>query len=531
MSKRNTPPPIPPRANVAEVREQRAKVRPRYTECTSPGEYGFGAAYADYTAAVDKYNLRKKNRKENRREGFPKLITKQIGIFFVLAIFILFLDFCIFCMITVVESNNQVRPDSPTRVTQEVGETMSIYNQDGTWVCPEDAQELLDEYASWALVLDKDGKTVWEFNRPNDVPTSYTINEIALAGRYAAIGNYTVKFWDMGEGLLIVGFDEDEWWNFSGTWRADTVQRLPLYVTLILFINVAVFLVYFNISRHKIIRATDPITDALDDLATGQPVEVYVGGELKELAQQINKTSSIIEAKDTARANWIRDVSHDIRTPLSLVLGYAEAIAADADTSSTNKENAAAIRNNALKIKDLVNDLNTAAQLNYDVQPLHKETVHVAKLLREIAVSYMNNSYNEPYPLNLAIDDAALSATVQADERLLRRSIENLLSNARQNNPQGCSLTLTLSLQGNRVVIQVQDTGVGVSAEKMSQLYERLEKARISSQSRDWATMANGEEHGLGLVLVDRIISTHGGTFTIQSTEGSGFTATISLPA
>lgn len=129
---------------------------------------------------------------------------------------------------------------------------------------------------------------------------------------------------------------------------------------------------------------------------TGRRIEPE--GDLREIGQRITETSGIIEQKDAARANWIRGVSHDIRTPLSMILGYADAIAADEGASDDVRADAQVIRAQGLKIKDLVTDLNTASKLDYDMQPLDLERVHLPRLLRSVVAEHVNSGLDELHP-------------------------------------------------------------------------------------------------------------------------------------
>ena len=92
------------------------------------------------------------------------------------------------------------------------------------------------------------------------------------------------------------------------------------------------FLAYY-FSKRRIIQNTEPIVDAIETLADGKPVSLHIDRELSEIANSVNKASLILSRQNEARANWISGVSHDIRTPLSMIMGYADRIAADKTAS------------------------------------------------------------------------------------------------------------------------------------------------------------------------------------------------------
>ena len=218
---------------------------------------------------------------------------------------------------------------------------------------------------------------------------------------------------------------------------------------------------------------------------------------------------------------------------------------------------AAAIRSQGMKIKDLVADLNAASQLSFGARPLDLKRVHLPKLLRNVAASYMNGGFDESHPLEFSLDERCANATVLGDERMLVRLVENLLANARLHNPGGCGIRLGLApllpepsanaaaqpaetgawpvqptgsgacpAQQPAAVLLVADDGVGAGDAALAALEERLSRAR-----RDpGGAVPDDAGHDLGLVLVDRIARAHGGEISIRSQEGRGFAVSVTLP-
>ena len=223
-------------------------------------------------------------------------------------------------------------------------------------------------------------------------------------------------------------------------------------------------------------------------------------------------------------------MSHDIRTPLSLIIAKAEGIAADEEAVDATRSEARAIRTQGLKIKDLVADLNAASQLSFSERPLDLERVHLAKLLRSIAASYLNSGLDAAHPLDFDLDDACSDAVVLGDERMLTRLVENLLANARLHNPDGCAIAMTLvprTVDGTRCAeLRVSDDGAGIDPAALAALEERLSRARLAPDD----AVPDDAGHGLGLVLVDRIARAHGGSFDVEGSPGAGFSACAVLP-
>ena len=142
------------------------------------------------------------------------------------------------------------------------------------------------------------------------------------------------------------------------------------------------------------------------------------------------------------------------------------------------------------------------------MQPMRLERVHAARLLRTVAAAHANSGLDEAHPIELDIAEDALNAVVLGDERLLTRAVENAISNARLHNEQGCTISVELALRdGAYCTIRVSDDGAGIAA--------------AGSFNRD---------HGLGLVLVDRIARAHEGSLSLDGAPGEGFSVTLALP-
>ena len=361
------------------------------------------------------------------------------------------------------------------------------------------------------------------------VPDAYTLNDIALIAHYHTVKGQPAFIWERPDGLLLVAFPAGTYETMTITWPRETWTSLPTYIGGIIVADLLILFAAYVVYRRRTQRAVEPINDALGALSRGGRAQLDLKGDLAPIADQINETSDILEHKDRAREQWIRGVSHDIRTPLSLIIAKAEGIAADEEAVDATRSEARAIRTQGLKIKDLVADLNAASQLSFSERPLDLERVHLAKLLRSIAASYLNSGLDAAHPLDFELDDACSDAVVLGDERMLTRLVENLLANARLHNPDGCAIAMTLvprTVDGTRCAeLRVSDDGAG-STPPLAALEERLSRARLAPDD----AVPDDAGHGLGLVLVDRIARAHGGSFDVAGSPGAGFSAFAVLP-
>ena len=162
------------------------------------------------------------------------------------------------------------------------------------------------------------------------------------------------------------------------------IANSPQTALTVLLVNVVLILAIYVIANMKLLKSVKPITMGIQDLSAGERVHIPEKGVLSEISANINRTSDILQKqqeqlrkKETARANWIAGVSHDIRTPLSMVMGYAGQLESSCNLSEAERKKAAVIVKQSKRMKNLINDLNLASKLEYDMQlfyvPLPKD--------------------------------------------------------------------------------------------------------------------------------------------------------------
>jgi signal transduction histidine kinase len=161
--------------------------------------------------------------------------------------------------------------------------------------------------------------------------------------------------------------------------------------------------------------------------------------------------------------------------------------------------------------------------LEYEMQPLHKKTIRLSALARQIVSDFLNNGLDERFSLELEVQDE--KARVCGDERLLTRAVANLIQNSVRHNPDGCRIQLLTGWHEGegacRVV--VADDGRGIAREELADLVELPYSAKRKRPRH------NG--HGLGLPMVARIARAHQGSLLLDSDTGKGFRAELVLPS
>ncbi len=437
-------------------------------------------------------------------KAFGAYISKYLLTFFVFALALLLVNILAFALTFGGIVCREYGPASPANMLEAVAADLSASG------VSEELERELNRNHIWAMFLNAGGSCAWAVSLPEEIPARYTIQDVAVFSK-GYLEDYPVFVRSMEDGLLVLGYPKDSFMKLTGNYFPIRAIRIfPLFVTGILAIDILLLFLVYYFSKRKISKNTEPIMASIKTLSTGKPVDLSIRGELSEIADSVNQASQVLSRQNQARANWISGVSHDIRTPLSMIMGYAQRIAGDHGASGNIQQEAEIIQVQSAKIKDLVQDLNLVSQLEYEMQPLHKEPIRLSKLLRSYAADLLNVGIGEKHSIEVEISPEAETAVIECDARLISRAIGNLVQNSINHNPQGCNIFLSLDCSSKNVSITVADNGVGMSAEKLRELEERAHYMESTDERLDL-------RHGLGLLLVRQIVEAHGGNIEIRN--------------
>ena len=256
---------------------------------------------------------------------------------------------------------------------------------------------------------------------------------------------------------------------------------------------------------------------------------VDVGREkYRELFEQADESRAALAVQnerlrelDHLKDNLISVVSHELRTPLTSILGYLELLDQDRDRlTQRHRHFLGVVGRNAERLLDIVVDLLFVAQARAGHMTLDREPLDLSELA-EHAVEGTLPAANER---QITITVAPCSdSVVSGDRQRLGQVLDNLLSNALKFTPRNGSVEVRLSASRDYVVLEVADTGIGISAGAQRELFTRFFRT-------DAAIEAAIQGTGLGLSIVKAIVDGHGGQVSVESIEGEGATFTVNLP-
>lgn len=369
---------------------------------------------------------------------------------------------------------------------------------------PEAAAALIQIKASFAMLLNQSGVPEWTWQLPENLNHDYTVSEVASFTRWY-LDDYPVSVWGGDKGLLVIGYPRGSVWNYNVRQDVKEFEGFFTFLSLSFLCTIAAAVLILLLSGYRYYRKMRVMADGIGRLASGGSVSLPESGTMKDLASALNRTSDRLtrqreqlERRDEARTEWISGVSHDIRTPLSLVMGYADMIENQPGLEPEVRNRAALIRRQSLRIRDLIEDLNLASKLEYNMQPLRLQSVSLAAILRKVAADLLNTMERpQDYPFSIEITPEFEEYSMEGDEQLLFRAFRNILGNSVRHNENGCSIDLSASVESGGPVISFVDSGIGIPEAVCRYLNEDVKP--------------EGEIHIMGLRIVKQIIKAHGG--------------------
>lgn len=242
------------------------------------------------------------------------------------------------------------------------------------------------------------------------------------------------------------------------------------------------------------------------------------------MAEELAHRTTALETSDRLRRQLIADVSHELMTPLTAVLGHLETLTMEEvrlnDAQRVRQINVAA--REAKRLERLIGDLLNAARLEAGGIELDIQTLSVRELFDQLVLRHELECEARRITLTTVIDPGA--ASIEADAFRIDEALENLVTNALRHTPDGGAITLRAARKGEAIALEVSDSGEGVQAEHLPFIFDRFYKARTA---RGAATRGSG----LGLSIVKAIVTRHGGQVSAESTVGTGTTVRIELPS
>lgn len=188
-----------------------------------------------------------------------------------------------------------------------------------------------------------------------------------------------------------------------------------------------------------------------------------------------------------------------------------------------DRQKAAVIVKQSERMRNLINDLNLASKLEYNMQPINLVKQNLIAVVRQVVVDFINTNIDDKHPIEWETDEDLTVCIVEVDKDLIKRAVSNLIQNCINHNEQGCHIYVRVMAQNSKCAIVVADDGVGATD-------EQIEKLSNSPHYMVCEENTSEQRHGLGLLIVKQIAEAHRGTILISHSACGGFSVKLTLP-
>ena len=311
--------------------------------------------------------------------------------------------------------------------------------------------------------------------------------------------------------------------DLAGTYR-------EFYYLIIAFIVLVIIVAWFLLKNWL----TDPIrelTQAADDISKGdlsRRININTGGiEIDELAANMNQMAMKldedfrrIKRMEKVRSEFLGNVTHELKTPISSISGYIETLLEGAiKDENVNLGFLERSLENVQRLEDLVTDLVEISRIETGELRMNFEYFNIHDLLNDLFKDAHQRNSNKTLKIQLEVPDKKLF--IYGDKSRLDQVIANLLSNAMRYTDQG-QIRIKVMRRDNELIFSIRDTGIGVSRKALSRIFERFYRTDKARDRRKGGT-------GLGLAISKHIIEAHGSHIYVDSLKGKGSTFSFGI--
>ncbi|WP_342598142.1 HAMP domain-containing sensor histidine kinase [Psychrobacillus sp. FSL H8-0483] len=389
--------------------------------------------------------------------------------------------------------------------------------------------DALKKRNAWIQFLDESGNEVASFLTPKDLKKHYTPIDIIQMYKYKEVDAETTVFiGKKGSISYFIGIQDRYIAKYVINYRMDSVfKMLNVFGLLFLLFDLLIAIIIGFLFSQKLTKPLYFLMNDIQKLRQRKFEKVSIPkGMYKEVFQNLNEVSITLDQHEKnrkrleqMREEWINNMSHDMKTPLASIQGYAELMKDSGCELSTEEMQAytAIIEKKAIYMKELLEDLNLTTRLRNQQLALYTQKVNLTTFLRETTIDILNDpSYSERH-IHFEADSEVIEHMI--DQQLMKRAILNFIYNALVHNDLDVEVSIRIN-QAERTYITIQDNGKGIQNKDLPQVFERY--YRGTNTDHVYGT-------GLGMAIARDIIAAHNGEVHLMSKEGQGTTIEIRL--
>ncbi|MEK4512799.1 sensor histidine kinase [Paenibacillus sp. FSL K6-2524] len=398
----------------------------------------------------------------------------------------------------------------------------------------ETGKEELEAKKAWIQILDEDGSEIYSYRLPEQVQKKYTPLDAIQMYKYKEVDGETTVF-ASGKEInqkyysYFIGIVDRNIGKYVLSYDYRTIFQIFKVgsVTFIIVDGLIALLIGYFFSK-RLAKPVNSLIEGIKRLANKEynlnyePKGIYkdVFYNVNYLSNELRVNENERKKLDKMKEEWISNISHDIKTPLASILGYAEMMK-DAEyyfSLEEMMEYAEIIESKSLYIKEVIEDLNLTTRLKSKELTLNTKTINMVTLLRNMVIDILNDAKYADRHIEFQCNQETILSDV--DEILIRRAVNNLIYNAIVHNDNNVKIVVRIEKK-ERIHITIQDDGKGIQKQELDRIFDRYYRGTNT-----------GELHkgsGLGMAIANDIVKAHHGEIKVNSIMDQGTTIEIQL--
>ena len=462
------------------------------------------------------------------------------SIFFLSLLGTLLVVCCLFAMLITAPNPNgkNVRSDWAKNFTLDFSDYIIFV--DGSPTIKQTGIERLQDNHIGLQILDTAGNEVYAYQKPNNAQDYYSNTDLLQLYQTGHFDNASPE--DMTAFIGVITGNEKDYAYVL--YFPMNIQKVTMYLNgerfaggkkvIIFIIGILLVIVLFLGLGYGLLvtKAISRLSASIRDISGRCYLPAKEKGAFRDLIKSLNELDGEVRASDrlrekteNLRREWISNITHDLKTPLSPIKGYAEVLHDDTEKTAVEYRRYAGIMlKNAAYMENLIDDLKLTWQLENGTLPVNRQEQNIVRFLRELSIDILNRPEYENRMILFECSDNITDETARLsfDTKLFTRAFQNLMINAFVHGTKDTEVTVKIGVSESELTISVSDNGGGMSNVVAERLFERY--------YRGTNTESKTEGTGLGLAIAKNIVELHGGTISVNSTPGVGTSFLIRFP-
>lgn len=386
----------------------------------------------------------------------------------------------------------------------------------------EEGETALDGFGAWLQILDDNGNEISSYQTPEHVATSYTPMDLIHKYKYMDDKLHTYFIGEYEGYSYLIGVPDSDEKREVFMLNPDTlITYASRFLGVIIIVDLIIAAVIGFLFSTILVKPVNRMIERINELKERQfhTEKPKRPGIYNRVFANLNNVSATLQEHEKERMklekmrnDWISNVSHDIKTPLASIRGYAELLRSENVSSNERLEYAEVIERQSLYMKELVDDFNLTMRLRNQEMPLQRQDTNMEDFVREIVIDLLNDPQIGSSQVHFHSENSKQSWKI--DQHLMKRALLNFMYNAFIHNDENVEVFVDV----REDAITIHDNGKGISPEDESQVFDRYYRGTNTGQRRGT---------GLGMAIARDIIVAHGGEVKLASEVGEGTTIKV----